>query len=99
MYCTLSTQQPTYLVKLLHFSDISGIVRSSVAERLCVPKTKLDIAKRAFTVAAPTIWNQLPITIKSSKTRGTIRKMLKHICLKLPFHHKFSAVPCFSDDF
>ena len=28
----------------------------------------LNIGERAFSVAAPAIWNQLPITIKSSET-------------------------------
>ena len=42
---------------------------------LFVPKTtgKLNIGKRAFSVAAPTIWNQLPIKIKSSETIDTFR--------------------------
>ena len=31
-----------------------------------VPKTKLNIGKRAFSVAASIIWNQLPIAITSS---------------------------------
>ena len=32
--------------------------------QLFVPKTKLNIGKHAFSVTAPTIWNQLPITIR-----------------------------------
>ena len=60
MWLTLSTQQPTYLVNLLHFSRT---LRSSVTKQLFIPKTKLSIGKRAF----PTIWNQLPITIRSSE--------------------------------
>ena len=62
-YRTLSNQQPTYLVNLLHFSDIPRTVMSSVTKQLVVPKTKLNIVKRAFSVAAPTIYNQLPIII------------------------------------
>ena len=71
---TLSTQQPTYLVNLLHFSDISRTLRSLVSKQRFVPKTKLSIGKRAFSVAAPTLWNQLPITIKCSETIDTFRK-------------------------
>ena len=72
-YRTLSIQQPTYLVNLLHFSDISRTLRSSVSKHIFVPKTKLNIAERAFSVAAPTIWNQLPIAIKSSETMDNHR--------------------------
>ena len=46
---TLSTQQPTYSVNLLHY------FRSSVSKQRFVPKTKLNIGKRAFSVAVPTI--------------------------------------------
>jgi len=52
----------------LHCSDISRISRSSVSKQHFVPKTKLHIGKRAFSVSAPTIWNQLPIVIKSTDT-------------------------------
>ena len=55
-YRTLSTQKPTYLVNLLHFSAISRMLRSSVSKQLFVPKTKLNIGKYAFSVAAQTTW-------------------------------------------
>ena len=42
-----------------------------------VPKTRLNIGKPAFSLAAPTIWNQLPIAIKSYETIDTFRKILK----------------------
>ena len=51
-YCTLSTQQPTHLVNLL-ISLIS--LGSSISKQIVVPKIKLNIGKRAFSVAAPTI--------------------------------------------
>ena len=56
----LSAQQPTYLVNLLLFS---ATLRSSVTKQLFIPKTKFSIGKRDF----PTIWNQLPIPIRSSE--------------------------------
>ena len=78
-YRNLSTQQPTYLVNLLLFFDMSRTLRSSVSKERFVPKTKMNIDKRAFSVAAPTIWNQLPITIESSETIDTFRKQTEHI--------------------
>ena len=49
----------------------------SVPAVLLVPKTKLNIGKHAFSVAALTIWNQLPITIKSPETIDTFHQKLK----------------------
>ena len=82
-YHTLSTQQLTYLVNLLHFSDISRTLRSSISKQLFVPQTNLNIGKCAFLVTAPTLWSQLPIAIKSSETIDNFRKNRKHICMKL----------------
>ena len=48
-----------------------------VSKQLFVPKHKLDIDKHAFSVAVPTISNQLPITIKSSETIATFRRQFK----------------------
>ena len=63
-----------------------------------VPKIKLNFGKRDLSLAAPNIWNELPITTKSSETIATFRKQQKQFFL-ISFHHKFSAVPCFNDDF
>ena len=63
-YRTLSTQQLTYLVNLLHFSDIFRTLVALPPNNFFVPKIKQNIGKRAFSVAAPAICNQLPIAIK-----------------------------------
>ena len=72
-YRDFSTQQPIYLFNLLHFSDISKTLSSSVSKQLFFNKTKLNIGKCAFCVAELTIWNQLPIAIKSFKTIDIFR--------------------------
>ena len=51
-YHAISTQQPPYLASLLHLSNIAKQLRSSISQ-LIVPKTKLNLGKRAFSVAAP----------------------------------------------
>ena len=40
-------------------------LRSSTSQQLSIPRTKLNLGKRAFSVAAPIIWNELPTTLKS----------------------------------
>ena len=46
---------------------------------LIVPETKLNLGKRAFSVAAPRVWNELPITLKTSETIATFRKKTQDI--------------------
>ena len=75
-YRALSTQQPPYLASLLHLSNIPRQLRSSISQ-LIVPKTKLNLGKRAFSVAAPKVWNELPITLKTSETIAIFRKKKK----------------------
>ena len=60
-------------------------VRTSVSIQLFVPKTKLNIGKCAFSLAAPTIWNYLPITIKSYEAIDTFREKLKIYLLEIAF--------------
>ena len=61
-YRPLSIQQPSHLASLLHLSNIHRQLRSSMSQQLIVPKTKLNLGKRVFSVAAPRVWNELPIT-------------------------------------
>ena len=64
-YRALALNQPPYLASLLHFSNIPIQLRSSTSQQLSIPRTKLNLGKRAFSVAAPIIWNELPTTLKS----------------------------------
>ena len=74
-------------------SDISTTLRSSVSKQHFVPITKFNINKRAFSVAEPTNWNPLPVTITSTETIATFHKNSKPICLKLLFHQNILALP------
>ena len=83
-YRILSVHQPTYFINVLHLSYILRTLRSTISKQLFVPKTKLNIGKRAFPVAAPPIWNQLLITIKS-ETTATFRKKGKTYLFEILF--------------
>ena len=85
-YHALSTQQPPYLASLLHLSNIPRQLRSPISQQLIVPKTKLNLGKHVFSVVAPRVWNELPITLKTSETIAIFRKKL-NIYSKLHFHH------------
>ena len=103
-YHALSTQQPPYWASLLHFSNILRQLRSSISQ-LIVHKTKLYLGKSGFSVTASRVWNELPITLKTSETIAIFRKKtqdifipnciftIRHIYSKLHFHHESSVVP------
>ena len=98
-YHALSTQQPPYLASLLHLLYIPRQLRSSISQQRIVPKTKLNLGKHAFSVTVPRVWNELPITLKTSETIAIFHKNSRHIYSKLHLHHKFSVVPRSNDDF
>ena len=82
---TLTIHQPPYLASLLHFSNIPRQLRSSTSQQLSIPRTKLNRGKRAFSVAAPMIWNELPTTLKSCESLASFRKNLKTYLFKIAF--------------
>ena len=73
----LRNKQPTYLADVLHSYVPARSLRSSSMNNLEVPFVRTKIATRAFSVAAPAIWNSLPFTVRSSDTFQTFRKGLK----------------------
>ena len=78
-----------YLSTLLPFSDICRTLRSSVSKQRC---------NRPFSVAAPMVWHQLSITIKSSeiiyifhkKLNSYLLEMIKQITVTINFR-RFQA--------
>ena len=91
----LAIHQPPYLASLLHFSNIPRQLRSSTSQQLSIPRTKLNLGKRAFSVAAPIIWNELPTTLKSCESLASFRKNLKTYLFKIVFP---PAAPTPDDD-
>ena len=90
-YRALSAQQPPYFVSLLHLSNMRRQLKSSISQQ---PKTTnvLSLSLRLG------MWDELPITLKTSETIANFRKNSIHIYYKLHFHHKSSVVPRSLDD-
>jgi hypothetical protein len=64
-YKTLHYKQPAYLLELLHPHIPSRNLRSSDLNLLSKPFVKTEIGRRSFSFAAPTIWNSLPLSLRS----------------------------------
>jgi hypothetical protein len=76
-YKTLHFHSPSYLQSLLVRYTPSRQLRSSDKLLLTVPLVKSTAARRAFSFAAPTIWNSLPFTLRSKPTLQSFRSALK----------------------
>src|SRR5688572_29481662 len=57
---TLHYKQPSYLLNLLPTYSPSINLRSSNQLLLTVPRVHSSLGRRAFSFAAPTVWNSLP---------------------------------------
>ena len=71
-------------------------LRSFVSQKnVLFLKSKLTNGTRVISLAAPTIWNQLPIMIKSTEIIDTFRKTLKtyiYIYIYIIFLNGFSTI-------
>ena len=79
-------QQPQYISNLISVRNQSAYqLRSNDGLRLDFPREKMltSFGDRCFSVAAPTLWNALSISLRKSKTVQQFKSLLKHIFLKL----------------
>ena len=74
----LHGQAPKYLSDLLHPKTNVRVLRSSNKRLLDVPKTKLKSkGDRAFEKIAPTLWNELPFSLKTVDSVEIFKGLLK----------------------
>ena len=78
-YCFIHYSDPGYLLDLVKFYWPSRILRSSADSfNLCTPHIyRKMFGKRSFSLAAPSVWNSLPLSISSAPTESSFRSVLK----------------------
>ena len=76
-YQALSSTQPAYLNSMLTPTRNSRQLRSTNSNPLYIPRVKTKAGTRAFSVAAPTVWNSLPASVKSQGNIVSFRQHLK----------------------
>ena len=75
---------PPYLSRFFIPYRPSRVLRSSSSSNLLqVPRTNLIFGSHSFRAAAPTVWNSLPDSIRSSNTLNSFRRHLKYTVSKL----------------
>ena len=84
-YKTLREKQPVYLHSMLAASIPSRSLRSNNDNTLSVPRVKTVTGARAFHSCAPSLWNNLPLSVRSTISVVTFKKYLKSHLFVLAF--------------
>ena len=82
---TIMNGQPSYLHQYLIPQTHYSSTRSSQTSALFIPRTKTSTGKRAFSVAAPRIWNSLPADVRTTTSVYSFRSKLKTHFFKIAF--------------
>ncbi len=78
VFKALNGQAPSYLTDHLTPLSSSRSLRSSDRAFLAVPRSRLKTkGDRAFSIAAPRLWNQLPLDIRLAPSITTFKTKLK----------------------
>ena len=86
-YKIRQTGKLTHLSALLIEHVPTRNLRSSERSDLEIPRTKLALASRAFSVAAPRTWNSLPMDVTSAESLTIFRKRLKIYLFNTAYKH------------
>ena len=81
-YNILNSSQPAYLRFLLSYLTPTRSLRSANTNPLSAPRVRTTFASRCFSIAAPSVWNSLPSSIRSSTSADTFRHFLKAHCFQ-----------------
>ena len=84
-YKTLREKQLVYLHSMLAASIPSRSLRSNDDNSLSVPRVKTNTGARAFHCCAPSLWNNLPLRVRSASSVATFKKYLKIHLFDLAF--------------
>ena len=77
-YKALFMGTPSYLSDLLHFEKYQQTLRSESTKLLHPgPRSKRNYGHSSFVVAAPRLWNKLPLEIREAKSVTIFRKKIK----------------------
>ena len=77
MYKVMHGLAPAYLSELCASSCVEGRTRSSARGDLVVQRTRTKFGGRAFVVAGPAVWNQLPCSVCNSPSLDSFKTALK----------------------
>ena len=81
-YKCLNDLAPQYLSDLLQLRPTERTTRTASSNLLSIPKSRTkSFGDRAFSVAAPRLWNELPLHLRTAESVVGFKKNLKtHFC-------------------
>ena len=86
VYKALNGTAPSYISELLKYHTSERKLRSSSQHLLATPKARLKTyGERAFAVAAPRLWNSIPLELRSSSSTDIFKRHLKTYLFKQAF--------------
>ena len=86
MYQAVHHLGPAYLTSLVTPYAPTRSLRSAAHRSLTIPRYNLQrYGRRAFSVAGPSLWNNLPLTIREAGTLTTFKSMLKTHLFRIAF--------------
>jgi hypothetical protein len=74
---TLNYSQPSNLLDLITHHTPTRILCSASQHLLVVPRINSETYRRSFSFAALTVWNSLPLSLRSTSSFTTFRASLK----------------------
>ena len=92
-YKALHEEQPVYLRSLIAISLPSRSLRSNRGITLMVPRIRTNTGARAFSSCTPSLWNNLPPSVRSATSVATYRRRLKTYLFDLAFSPVDTGVP------
>ena len=76
-YKSLSVAQPTYLHLLLQQYQPTRSLRSGSQSLLALPTLSSEFDRHAFSYCAPSVWNKLPLFIRSLNSFSSFKSHIK----------------------
>ena len=76
-YGILNSRQPSYLSHLLTNRPTTRVTRNSDQQLLLEKRCATAFGSRAFSVAAPRIWNSIPLNIRTAASVDLFRRDFK----------------------
>ena len=93
VYKALTGTAPSYISELLKYHTSEQKLRSSSQHLLATPKARpKTYGERAFAVAAPRLWNSIPLELRFSSSINIFKRHLKTYLFKQAFFYDFNLL-------
>ena len=80
---------PVYMNNLLTaVADVPSrsVLRDAIKGNIVVPRTRLKLGERAFSVAAPLAWNRISTELKTMRSTAVFKRGLKTFLFRIAYN-------------